>query len=418
MKPSGLRPPTKIASKIAMPSSPRSNGLTELTESATNARGAMGPPPTGSIKHKPSGRRVAANPMPERPLTAAVPEPDAKRKTLRERAGEPYGSVLAAPPSSRPVNNVVKSIAANGSRGFSASTSRVPSNKTSRHISANSFGGSVGPGSRVPSANGYGARPKSAYGHSRSKSHHQGARPATSMAQHEEEDRPEPKGVQPFLISTNPKESRDTFKVPKNSSRAPKSRVYSLNVPPRRLPQLSTTRSISSPSSLLPTSPAPEEPADTDCDELLNGMGALTLGASTAKARYRGMGRGMTSGKDPDISLKSQAVSLIPRATPNRQMAPPPSIPRTPARAPTPKTIITPFLNRFTNDRCPVLYDDTRFADLEAKFTEFKEKIEVDISQQSNLKDTIKLYETRSTCALSDTVDAHNSVPPALSLYL
>ncbi|KAF2248383.1 kinesin-domain-containing protein [Trematosphaeria pertusa] len=239
MKPSGLRPPTKIASKIAMPSSPRSNGLTELTESATNARGAMGPPPTGSIKHKPSG----------------LPEPDAKRKTLRERAGEPYGSVLAAPPSSRPVNNVVKSIAANGSRGFSASTSRVPSNKTSRHISANSFGGSVGPGSRVPSANGYGARPKSAYGHSRSKSHHQGARPATSMAQHEEEDRPEPK----------------------------------------------------------------------------------------------------------------------------------------------------------------VLYDDTRFADLEAKFTEFKEKIEVDISQQSNLKDTIKLYETRNgeleaTCAQYRTlIDDHKT---------
>jgi hypothetical protein len=53
----GIRPPTKIQSLL---SPPRTHGLAEMTDAATNARGAMGPPPvpTGSIKHKPSGREL------------------------------------------------------------------------------------------------------------------------------------------------------------------------------------------------------------------------------------------------------------------------------------------------------------------------------------------------------------------------
>lgn len=334
-----------------------------------------------------------------------VPEPEAKqRKTLAERAGEPYGSKMPAPTSSRPVNNAVKNTVANGSRGFSSSTSRVPSNKASKYTSGNSFGATVGPGSRAPSANGYGARPKTAIGHSRSKSHHQGSRPASSFAQHEEDEKPERKGVHPFHCSTNPKESLDARKVRKNCTRSQDNRTYSLNATPTRSQHMSSSRSISSPSSFRSANPTPEVPADTSCAEILDGFGALNLGASTAETQLQGIGRGLASGKDSvSSSSKSQVVSSIPRATPNRQMAPPPiPPPRTPSRSKrpsTPKTTTPHFLNKYTNDRCPA-FDDTRVASLEAQFTAFKEQIEGDLTQQNNLKDTIKLYESRSTYIL------------------
>ncbi|KAF2714549.1 kinesin-domain-containing protein [Pleomassaria siparia CBS 279.74] len=174
---SGLRPP----SKIQLPPSPTrygagGSGLSEMTEAAANSRGAIRPPTAGgSIKHKPSG----------------LPEPPAKRKTLQERAAEPLSK--QPPPSGlRPVNNAVKNAAANGMRGLSASTSRVTSANSSRQATASSFGNTIGHGSRVPGANSY-HRSKSAYGHNRSKSHHQTARPGTSMARdvNEDEDRSE-----------------------------------------------------------------------------------------------------------------------------------------------------------------------------------------------------------------------------------
>jgi kinesin family protein C1 len=367
----------------------------------------MGPPPlpTGSSKHKPSGRKIAAFYRRETALTCTVPEPDAKmRKTLAERGGEPIGSKIAAPTTSRTANGAIKSTLANGTRPFSsASLSRVPSNKASKQATANPFGSSVGYGSRAASVNSYGARPKSAYGtHVRSKSHHQTARPASSYSHHEEDGEAERKGAQPFLISTNP-QSHDTLKVCKKSTRAPSivssDQSLSYHVPLKRKAHLLTSRSISSPSSLFPTSPTPEGPADVDADDILNGFGALTLNAPTVQGRTGRVGRGTTSGKIADISFKSKASSsLLPRRTPNRQMLPPPSpIPKTPTRAPTPQ-LYTPFLNKYTNDRCPA-FDDSRVASLEAQFETFKEQIKDDLSQQNNLKDSIKLYESRSMCS-------------------
>jgi kinesin family protein C1 len=381
-----------------------------MTDAAANARGAMlpPPPPTGSIKHKPSGRELATFSERQRPLTSTVPESDAKfRKTLAERGGETFGSKIAAPTTVRPVNAAVKSALASGMRPYSgsASLSRVPSQKTSKHATANSFGNSVGHGPRAISANSYGTRPKSAYGgHNRSKSHHQAARPATSFAQHEEAGESERKGAQAFLISTNPQD-RETLRVSKNVSRGPnnvsshhvsRNRPISLHVPQKRTSPMSAPRAISSPSPLFPTSPTPEEP--TDADDILDGFGALTLSAPVLQDRARRIGRGTTSGKTSDISFKSTASSsLLPRPTPKRQMAPPPPpVPSTPTRAVT-SLLCTPFLNRFTNDRCPA-FDDSRVASLEAQFETFKEQIKDDLSQQNSLKDTIKLYESRSTC--------------------
>ncbi|KAH7355526.1 P-loop containing nucleoside triphosphate hydrolase protein [Pyrenochaeta sp. MPI-SDFR-AT-0127] len=163
LKRSGLKPPSTIKQFNSPP-----RALNELHDSGMNARSAMLPP--GTTKHKPSG----------------LPEPAFKRKTLAEQAAEPYVRKLAAPPTSRPVSSGVKGTIA---RGLAASTSRAMPKTSSRHPSAPAFGNSLGAGQKAPGGI---ARPKSAYGqfngHARSKSHHQGMRPATSMRQREEED--------------------------------------------------------------------------------------------------------------------------------------------------------------------------------------------------------------------------------------
>ncbi|KAF2821479.1 kinesin-domain-containing protein [Ophiobolus disseminans] len=158
-KPSGLKMPTQLP-KFAS----QTRALGELQDSSMNARSAMPPPP--SNKHKPSG----------------LPEPATKqRKTLAERVGE-YARKPAAPANLRPLPNGVKDTIL---RGHAASTSRIGQNKPTRpNLAASVSGNSVSTVTRVPSTT---ARPKSAMGHGRSKSHHQGMRPATAMRQREED---------------------------------------------------------------------------------------------------------------------------------------------------------------------------------------------------------------------------------------
>lgn len=186
-RPSGLKPPSRIPSQLkeepmsptAIPSAPaRAHALSELSDTAQNARGAMGPPSYGTIKHRPTG----------------LPEPESKQRktTTADRAVELPTSKLAAPHITRHTSNAGRTMATNGGRGFSISSnslSRSASTRAPTHKTTSSGSSSVGHGSRMPSASV--ARPKSSYGtHNRSKSHYQ--RPATSMAQREPEERPEP----------------------------------------------------------------------------------------------------------------------------------------------------------------------------------------------------------------------------------
>lgn len=152
MKRSGIPPPKPITLHASPPPA-----LAELRDSSMNTRSAIAP---SSMKHKPSG----------------LPEPAFKmRKTLKEKAGEPIALKPGASSISRLPPNSVKGISG---RNHAVSTSRMPSKGLSKHSSVATLGGSVG-GPRGP------ARPKSAYGqysgHARSKSYHQGARPATAM---------------------------------------------------------------------------------------------------------------------------------------------------------------------------------------------------------------------------------------------
>ncbi|KAL1603175.1 kinesin-like nuclear fusion protein [Nothophoma quercina] len=255
-----------------------------------NARSGI-PPPMASAKHKPSSCKsyLPIYCEPDRPLTHSVPEPATKvRRTLADRAGDPLNRRPTAPPSSRPVSTTVKSTVTRKERGFSASTStsRAGSRPASRSATASTFSASMGPGAKP-------ARPRSAYGqyagtHMRSKSHHSTARPATSMIRRDEEDDDEEeRGVQPFLISTNPGES---FKVPRKKRQAHQDRPHSISIPAQNAFHLSHARSISSPT-FRPITPVQEEPADADCEQVCRSLKALNLRASDADNHNVGLGR-------------------------------------------------------------------------------------------------------------------------------
>ncbi|KAF2144174.1 uncharacterized protein K452DRAFT_223443 [Aplosporella prunicola CBS 121167] len=112
-------------------------------------------------------------PVYQRLTPSTVPEPAPKRKTLAERAGEIAG-VLAAPPSSRPVNGAVKATTSagyrNGSHSSSLSAASTRSTASSRNTSLTNSVGSRPATSK---------RPHTSMSHSRTKS--QTPRPATAL---------------------------------------------------------------------------------------------------------------------------------------------------------------------------------------------------------------------------------------------
>lgn len=173
MRTSQLKQPS---SRIPSPG----KGLAEITDSQTNARSKPSKmlPPT-SLKHK---------------LGAYYNEPEPKRKTLVERAGEPRS--LAAPSTgTRP--NVKGTSLVGASKGANSMTvsrnTSFSSSTSSRATSASrntTFSSSVGPGARPASA--YGPRPQTSMAFSQSTSTRptslQRPRAATAMAHHLEED--------------------------------------------------------------------------------------------------------------------------------------------------------------------------------------------------------------------------------------
>ncbi|RFU26155.1 hypothetical protein B7463_g10193, partial [Scytalidium lignicola] len=147
-RPSQLRAPSRI------PSPPK--GLSEITESQNNARAKGLSKLALPLKHK-----IGAN----------GGEPEPKRKTLAERAGEPKTAQIPQPSAKfgfkgTSLVNAGKALAANrGSTNssFSASVSSRATSSHSRTTSVNNFSNSMGPSSRGP-----GARPKTATGFSQS----------------------------------------------------------------------------------------------------------------------------------------------------------------------------------------------------------------------------------------------------------
>lgn len=338
-----------------------------------------------ATKHKMSGCNipVSIQSVSGRPLTLSVPEPITKRPTLAERAGEVPNRKLAAPATSRPVNNGVKNTIG---RGLAASTSRATSNTTNRHPSAPTFGASVGAASKMQSTYG---RPKSSYGqypgHGRSKSQHQ-MRSGGPIRRDEdaEPEEPERKGVVPFHISTDPNES---LKVSKR-------RQYASAIPKKEKFHISNPRSISSPSVLQDVSPIQKENGNAGYDDICNSVKKLNLGNSKAEKRGDQAGRGSKSGRETDVFLKPVNFhSQLPQPTPTpvRQQYMSQPTPRPPSTTPGKQRR---FLNKWSNDLCPDFYDH-RIELMEREFRSFKEKIEDDVRQATDYKESIRQLQSR-----------------------
>ncbi|ETI23993.1 hypothetical protein G647_05800 [Cladophialophora carrionii CBS 160.54] len=162
--------PSQFVSQLPQPTryghaSPQ-RAMAEMTVAATNSRSNMPPPST--VGHKRQGSNCVYTAQTKKAkvtLTAAVPEPSAKRKTLVERAGETKTNA-AAPRSNAPVGaGVLSTVHSRNPAAFSQSY-RSHSN-TSREASASSsssaFSASVGSGIKPPAirATSHLARPKS-----------------------------------------------------------------------------------------------------------------------------------------------------------------------------------------------------------------------------------------------------------------
>ncbi|KAF5850501.1 hypothetical protein GGP41_002756 [Bipolaris sorokiniana] len=372
-KRSGIKPPSTFSH---IPSSP-TRALGELHESTTNVRSAM---PIPTAKHKPSG----------------LPEPAFKqRRTLAEQAPEPASRRLPAPSK---IANGVKSAVA---RSMAASTSRAMPKSTVKNTSVSAYASSVGAVPRPAPT----TRPKSAYGqstHIRSKSYHQGSRPATSMMNRPDDDdseQAERKGVQQFLISSSPfahvTVSRGIFSVPKQRTTS----LYDFQVQSVRVPE---SRTVSSPPTFRPVTPVIEEPVVTDCDDICTELGALNLVASKAERHESRTGRGMASDNGSSSFLKPKLpLSQLPQPvqTPVQRRQQQQQIDQSPYRpmSITPRRLQpAPFLNRFTNDRCPDFYNE-RMEAMERDFRSFKEKMEMDVRQATDYKESIQQLQGRVT---------------------
>ncbi|KAJ9134612.1 Kinesin-like protein [Pleurostoma richardsiae] len=179
---SGLRPPrigyNAAGAGIA--------GLHEITESQTNARAqaSMLPPPQAGLKRAHPG---------------TLSQPEAKRKTLQERAAEypmQKSSVAATPAPRSMVKGVSMTTLASGIKPPSTTVphSRHTSTNSlsSRQTSSSSYASSVGPGGRPVSSIG---RPQTAmsFNHStngRQRANTTRSRPATAMSNHVQDEEP------------------------------------------------------------------------------------------------------------------------------------------------------------------------------------------------------------------------------------
>lgn len=229
------------------------------------------------------------------------------------------------------------------------------------------------------------------------------------MRQHDDDDddseEAERKGVPPFHISTNPSEN---VKVPKKAPPNEKKRPNSVQVLSHRVPHMSSPRSISSPIHVRSTTPVIEEPARLDCEDICAGVKTLKLGASTTDFHGSRRERGITSGKEENPFVKpKKSKSHLPQPTPNAT-----PIKQQPLEAlfwpvsTTPrKQPQAPYLSRFTNDRCPDFYNE-RMEAMEREFRVFKEKMEGDVEQATDYKESINQLKMKGVFTHSIIVTA------------
>ncbi|KAL2263286.1 hypothetical protein VTK26DRAFT_7476 [Humicola hyalothermophila] len=147
-RPSGLRQPQVRAATVTGNTS--SAYLQDLTDSQHNARAQSQLPGLGKTG------------IPQKRIHAGVPQPDTKRKSLMERAGEPIKSHI--PPTTPALARAAGALKGSSIASLNAQKPPVAGSTTRHAANKGSFANSMGPGTRPPSI----ARPSTSVGFSKS----------------------------------------------------------------------------------------------------------------------------------------------------------------------------------------------------------------------------------------------------------
>ena len=340
---------------------------------------------------------------------AADGEPEPKRKTLAERAGEPRS--IAPQPASRSVVKGTSLMGAARNNSFSSSISshhRTPS-VSSRSTSNGSFSSSMGPGNRPKSA--YGCRPQTAMAFTQSTTTRPTSavvpRPTTAMESHlSDEDLPS-QGRRKGMLA-----------VPSLSSSFPSSEGCStlqsrkLRVPKRIRPLMSHRSvgnmrefSVSTAFSMLRIDETQHDPSieyqaisstktQTDSSSILQCHDASS---STGQRKLR-----PESTKSALVLFHAPGDSLVAPKTPSQipMLCKPeaPATPATPCKSFKSSPHKVPYLTKDSNLPSFIAWDvHGRLEDMEAMYSELKDKFSGTNIERNGLEEAIALFKARGT---------------------
>ncbi|OJD36143.1 kinesin-like protein klpa [Diplodia corticola] len=377
-RPTGIKPPSKLPAL-----STAGRGLSELSAADNNSR-AM-PSTLVPTKHKVTGLPEPAHKLP--------------RKTLAEKAGETKSKV-PAPPSSKPVNGIVKATTAAGIRNgpYSSSVSAAstrPTRANSNTTYSNSY-------SQPPRT----VRPQTSMAHTRSQSHQTpAARPRTAV---ESDDSDPPslskrKGTAPISITACvPAEEVRPRRVRGSSSTQSENFSCRKRSRATQVTPHAATEFLSQPEQHFQFQPYVQPPQPEQAGRRKS---ARDVSLST---RFQSLT--LTDGiKEciPEDEEPPATPSLIPRPVlAQLQPLPPPPPPATPTqfryRAASPsKEPVTPFLSKDSNTRAPFVAWDTkgRLEDMEALYTELRHQMQSTTTERENMKENVESYKTKSMSA-------------------
>lgn len=201
--------------------------------------------------------------------------------------------------------------------------------------------------------------------------------------------------MQPFRFFTNPSEN---LRVSKGAGLVSKTRPNSLSVLQGRRQLKTNLRYVSAPTNVRSVTPVMEKSPNNDSEDVCSRVATLALDPPKQEVFNTRVGRTPSPDREANPFLKPKRPrSLLP-------------IPATPAPTPvrgldfdaTPsrffdmprRSVQPPYLNRFTNDRCPDFYDQ-RIEAMETKFREFTEKIEGDVQKATKHEEIIKQLKSQ-----------------------
>ncbi|PQE09178.1 kinesin klpA protein [Rutstroemia sp. NJR-2017a BBW] len=385
---SHIKPPT---ARLTSPN----RGLSEMSDSNSNSRARF--PPSKMPQPTTALKRFGEK---------SNNEPEPKRKTLAERAGEPISGLARTPSLSRPT---VKGTSLTGlksavnqprnpSLASSVSSSRTPS-VISRHTSTSSFSSSVGPGYRPKSA--FGSRPNTAMsnGHTRAKTSITKPRPQRSADPTESDDE---------MLSGGKRNGMDTVSLipcpvlclEDSALENRKVRALPSTLSLTSLPSSNNLRDVSVSTAMSRLTLYGEEPDPTAMDQARSS----TTKAPFSRHKYSfstGFGNGrMDTGEGALVLYEGPDYSSVAPKTPshipvdNWELAR--FAPETPSRLPIPSPQKRKFVSRDSNTTgLPDFKLNSRLEQMEAMYNDLKSSVAGAQFDRSSIEETVAVYKSR-----------------------